>query len=63
MDKRMVLGIDAGGTYFKSAIVSEDGEVLAGSALKIGANSDKDADSVKSAYQTVVKTSFAYAKE
>lgn len=63
MDKRMVLGIDAGGTYFKAAIVSETGEVLADSALKVQADSDKDVDSVKRAYQNVVESSFAYAKK
>lgn len=54
---RYVLGIDAGGTFFKSLIVSESGGILPGSALSVKANSDKDAESVRSAYESIIKQS------
>ncbi len=41
-DKKYVLGIDAGGTFFKSVIVSEDYSILEGSEQKVASGDDKD---------------------
>lgn len=51
MTMRYVISIDAGGTFFKSAIVSENAEVLSGTALTIPARSDADAGSVREGYE------------
>ncbi len=60
---KYVLAIDAGGTFFKSGIVDELGNVFPDSLYSARANSDKDAQSVKDAYTDIIKTAFAFADE
>lgn len=61
--KKYVLAIDAGGTFFKSGIVDNCGEVFPDSLYSARANSDKDAESVKAAYTDIIHTAFAFAKQ
>ena len=48
--KKYVIAIDAGGTFFKSAVISSDAEVLEGSVETVPANSDGTPDDVKHGY-------------
>ncbi len=49
--KRYVISIDAGGTFFKSAIVSEDAEIIEGTVMSTPANSSLSAENVKEGYR------------
>lgn len=55
MTMRYVISIDAGGTFFKSAIVSENAEVLSGTPLTIPARSDADAENVREGYEKTLR--------
>ena len=48
--KKYVIAIDAGGTFFKSAVISSEAEVLEGSVETVTANSDGTPDDVKHGY-------------
>lgn len=54
--QRYVIAIDAGGTFFKSAIVSENAEVLPGSMLTVPANNDGSPELVKEGYRRTLTT-------
>ena len=48
--KKYVIAIDAGGTFFKSAVISSEAEVLEGSVETVPANSDGTPDDVREGY-------------
>lgn len=48
---KYVIAIDAGGTFFKSAIISDKAEVLEGSLTTVPANSDSSSETVREAYR------------
>ena len=48
---KYVIAIDAGGTFFKSAIISENAEVLEGSLTTVPANNDSSPETVHEAYR------------
>lgn len=50
-----ILAIDAGGTYFKSAIVSREGMILEGSEFKVRVDSDSDSEHILGVYEEVVR--------
>lgn len=56
-----VLAIDAGGTYFKSALVTAGGEIPKKSRLCIRVDSNGDKQSIKDAYQTIIRIQRAVA--
>ena len=60
--KRYVIAIDAGGTFFKSAIISEEAEVLEGSLLTVPANNDATPDIVREGYRNTLTAQLANAK-
>lgn len=48
--KKYLIAIDAGGTFMKSAIVSNNAEIVDGSIYSTEANSDLDAEAVRQGY-------------
>lgn len=48
---KYVIAIDAGGTFFKSAIISDKAEVLEGSLTTVPANNDASPETVREAYR------------
>lgn len=58
-----VVAIDAGGTYFKSALVTMEGEIPQHSRFCIGIDSNGEEQSVKDAYQTIIRTQLLFAQE
>ncbi len=60
--EKYVIAIDAGGTFFKSAIVSKSAEVLSGSMLSVPANNDSSSETVKEAYHRTLKTQIEHAR-
>ncbi len=48
---KYVIAIDAGGTFFKSAIISENAQVLEGSLVTVPANNDSSPETVREAYR------------
>ncbi len=48
---KYVIAIDAGGTFFKSAIISENAQVLEGSLITVPANNDSSPETVREAYR------------
>lgn len=61
--QRYVIAIDAGGTFFKSAIISENAEVLHGSLLTVPANNDGSPELVKDAYRRTLTTQLRTAEK
>lgn len=61
--QRYVIAIDAGGTFFKSAIISEDAEVLHGSLLTVPANNDGSPELVKDGYRRTLTTQLHNAEK
>ncbi len=61
--QRYVIAIDAGGTFFKSAIISENAEVLPGSFLTVPANSDGSPEIVKEGYRRTITTQLRTAQK
>lgn len=57
------LGIDAGGTNFKSAVVRKDGTVVDGSEAKCFVDTQGDRQTVLNGYISVIRRSLAFAKE
>ncbi len=57
-----VLAIDAGGTYFKSALVAAGGGIIAGSFLQTPASFSGSKAEVIGAYEKVFDASFAFAR-
>lgn len=51
----LILAIDAGGTFFKSALVTAGGQIVNGSRLSCPADSDGRAESVQAAYQWLIE--------
>ena len=49
-----ILVIDAGGTFFKSGLIDEDGHVLNGSRISCPVDSDGEAENVRKVYHTVI---------
>ena len=60
--KKHLIAIDAGGTYFKSAIVSSEAEILDGSLFTTEANSDLDVEAVRQGYRRTLETQLDNAK-
>lgn len=58
-----VLAIDAGGTYFKSALVTADGEIPEHSRFCIKVDSNGEQQPVRDAYQTTVRSQLTFAQE
>ncbi len=61
--QRYVIAIDAGGTFFKSAIISENAEVLHGSLLTVPANNDGSPELVKDGYRRTLTTQLRTAEK
>ena len=59
--KKYLIAIDAGGTFMKSAIVSNDAEIVDGSIYSTEANSNLDADAVHQGYIRTLETQLANA--
>ena len=60
--KKYLIAIDAGGTFMKSAIVSNAAEIVDGSLYMTEAYSDQDADAVRQGYRRTLETQIANAK-
>lgn len=60
--KKYVIAIDAGGTFFKSAIVSDEAEILPDSLLTVPANNDSTPDIVREGYRETLRGQLANAK-
>lgn len=60
--KKYVIAIDAGGTFFKSAIVSSEAEVLSGTVMTVPANSDGTPEEVKEGYRRTLSAQLRNAK-
>ncbi len=60
--KKYVISIDAGGTFFKSAIVSQEAEILEGSMLTVPANNDASPEVVREGYKNTLTAQLANAK-
>jgi len=60
---KYVIAIDAGGTFFKSAIISDKAEVLMGSLFTTPANNDSSPESVRDAYRRTLEAQLATAKK
>ncbi|MBQ8510539.1 MAG: ROK family protein [Clostridia bacterium] len=60
--KQYVIAIDAGGTFFKSAIVSSEAEILPGSTLTVPANNDATPEIVKRGYHDTLTAQLANAR-
>lgn len=58
-----VAAIDAGGTYFKSALVTREGDIPEHSRFSIRIDSNGEEQSIKDAYQTIIRTQLLFAKE
>ncbi len=61
--KKYVIAIDAGGTFFKSAIVSSEAEIVEGSMLTVPANNDASPEVVREGYRKTLETQLAAAKK
>lgn len=62
-EKEAVLAIDAGGTYFKSALVTREGNIPEHSRFCIRTDSNGDVKSIKDAYQNIIRTQLSFAQE
>lgn len=60
--KKYVIAIDAGGTFFKSAIVSSEAEILDGSMSTVAANSGASSEVIQNAYHETLKRQLENAK-
>ena len=60
---KYVIAIDAGGTFFKSAIISDKAEVLMGSLFTTPANNDASPETVRDAYRRTLETQLKTAKK
>lgn len=60
---KYVIAIDAGGTFFKSAIISDKAEVLMGSLYTVPANNDSSPESVREAYRRTLATQLKTAEK
>jgi glucokinase len=60
--KECILAIDVGGTFFKSALVTVDGQVIEDSLLSEPANSAGPADGIKNCYQNILRKQYSFAK-
>ncbi|EIP97871.1 transcriptional regulator/sugar kinase [Opitutaceae bacterium TAV1] len=56
-----ILAIDAGGTFFKSALVAPDGEILVGTQHTVPVDSQGPASGILAAWVSVFKAAFAAA--
>lgn len=61
--KKYIIAIDAGGTFFKSAIVSSDAEIVKDSICSVPANSDLSAEDVREGYYKTLKTQLENASK
>ena len=61
--KHYLIAIDAGGTFFKSAIVSSDAEVLENSLVTVPANNDGTPDQVREGYRRTLKLQLSHAEK
>ncbi len=61
--QRYIIAIDAGGTFFKSAIISENAEVVQGSFLTVPSNNDASPEIVKDAYRRTITTQLRTAEK
>jgi glucokinase len=58
-----VLAIDAGGTFFKTALIDEAGEILPGSFDQVASCSDGNASEIMAAYESILRKGFAHARD
>ena len=58
-----VLAIDAGGTFFKSSMLRNDGRIIEDSQKKVPVDSHGSREGILMAYEEIVNKSFAYANE
>jgi glucokinase len=63
LKKKLYLIIDAGGTYFKSALLNAHGEIKEGSVFKIRSWSEGPAEQIINAYRETVSHGLEYIKE
>lgn len=60
---RYALAIDAGGSFFKSSIVQDDGTIVKNSQKKTAVNSQGDKDEIFNAYLDIINNTFDYAQK
>lgn len=53
MNKSLILAVDAGGTFLKAALASEEGVLLPDSFLKVAVNSDGTAEEISASYRNL----------
>lgn len=61
--KKYIIAIDAGGTFFKSAVVSSDAEILEGSVEQVPANSDGAFEDVREGYLKTLALQLDHAEK
>lgn len=59
---RLFLAIDAGGTFFKSALITEDGQIEKNSRISCPVDSEGQAGSVRDAYHWLIEKQMEVAK-
>jgi len=62
-DESCVLAIDAGGTFFKSMLISKNGEGLRESYYTLRVNSDGPAEQILAAYKNIVDYEAGFARK
>ena len=60
---KIYLIIDAGGTYFKSAILNSDAEILKGSTFKTRSYSEGSKEKIIAAYKNTVSNALSFVKK
>jgi len=63
LKKKLFLIIDAGGTYFKSAITDADAEISPGSTFQVRSYSEGPAEKILNAYRETIVHGLAYIEE
>lgn len=58
----VVLAIDAGGSFFKSALIDERGTIFVGSQMEAPVNSAGDSESILGRYRYIIKASLGVAR-
>jgi len=63
MNDSQILAIDAGGTFFKSAIVSTEGTVFENTARSIPIDSNGPKENILAAYKDIIGAALSFTKE
>lgn len=62
-DIKYIITIDAGGSFFKSAIIDSNGMTLDGSMQKVPVDSNADSENILLAYERIIKNSLDLARK